>query len=172
MKKTASILLLIFAFFLSYQLDAPGQTSVSSVPDGFYRVSKVIDGDTIEVLQSGQSETVRLIGIDSPETVHPQKPVQCFGQEASDRTRELLLNKLVRLEEDFTQSDRDKYGRLLRYVFLPSGRNVNKMLIEEGYAFEYTFDSNPYKYQSEFLQAQDYARQQGYGLWDENTCNG
>ncbi len=134
-----------------------------------YTVVRVIDGDTIEVRINDVNTKIRLIGIDTPETVDPRKPVQCFGREASKRTSDLLLGKVVVLEDDKTQGDKDKYDRLLRYVFLSDGTNVNKSLIEEGYAYEYTYDL-PYKYQVGFKQAQVDAREGNRGLWADNVC--
>lgn len=134
-----------------------------------YAVSSVIDGDTIQVNIDGKKETIRLIGIDSPETVDPRKPVQCFGKEASEKAKSLLSGKSVRLESDPTQGERDKYQRLLRYVFLEDGTNFNKLMISEGYAHEYTYNI-PYKYQSEFKQAQKEAEENNRGLWADNAC--
>ncbi len=135
-----------------------------------YKVAKVVDGDTINVLVDGKSRPIRLIGIDTPETVDPRKSVQCFGKEASNKTKELLTGKSVVLEEDPTQGDTDKYNRLLRFVFLEDGTHINKLLISEGYAHEYTYQGNPYKYQSEFIQAQTQARENKKGLWADNAC--
>ncbi|MBI2613319.1 MAG: thermonuclease family protein [Candidatus Levybacteria bacterium] len=133
-------------------------------------VTKVIDGDTIQVDIYGKNETLRLIGIDTPETVDPRKPVQCFGKEASAKAKSLLSNKSVRLEADPTQGERDKYQRLLRYVFLEDGTNFNKLMISEGYAHEYTYNT-PYKYQLEFKQAQKDAEMNKLGLWADNACS-
>jgi micrococcal nuclease len=136
-------------------------------PPGMYRVMKVVDGDTIQVSVTGKTddlETVRFIGIDTPETVDPRKPVQCFGKEASNKTKELLTDQNVFLEKDETQDDRDKYGRILRYVFLEDRTNVNQYLIQEGYAHEYTYRI-PYIYQSNFKQAEVYAKEHEKGLW-------
>jgi hypothetical protein len=84
-------------------------------------VVEVVDGDTIKVSVDGAVETIRLIGIDTPETKDPRKPVQCFRWEASAKAEELLAGRRVRLEADDTQDDRDKYGRLLRYVWRDDG---------------------------------------------------
>lgn len=132
-------------------------------------VTKVIDGDTIQVIINGNNETLRLIGIDTPETVDPRKPVQCFGKEASTKAKLLLSGKSVRLESDPTQGEIDKYQRLLRYIFLEDGTNFNKLMISEGYAYEYTYNT-PYKYQSEFKQAQKEAEAGSVGLWADNAC--
>jgi micrococcal nuclease len=128
-------------------------------------ILKVIDGDTIEVSLNNKKGIVRLIGIDSPEVVDDKKPVQCFGKESSDKAKEILNDKKIILESDPTQMDRDEYGRLLRYVFLGDGTSFNKFMISEGYALEYTFKSNPYKYQSEFIQAEKEAQENKKGLW-------
>lgn len=130
-----------------------------------FSVTRVVDGDTIDVIIEGKTERLRLIGIDTPETVDPRKPVQCFGKEASKKAKQLLSNKTVKLESDPTQGERDKYGRLLRYVVLPDGQSFNKLMISEGYAYEYTY-STPYKYQTEYKQAQKDARIAKRGLWD------
>ncbi len=138
--------------------------------DKMWFVSKVVDGDTIEIDFEGIKDTVRLIGIDTPETKHPKKKVQCFGKEASAKTTELLKNRHVRLEYDGTQSNRDVYGRLLRFVFRDDGLFINKTLVEEGFAFEYTYGSNPYVYQEDFIEAQRLAREQERGLWGIRGC--
>ncbi|MEK9207587.1 MAG: thermonuclease family protein, partial [Patescibacteria group bacterium] len=122
-----------------------------------YKVIKVVDGDTIDVDINGEISRLRLIGIDTPETVDPRKPVQCFGREASNKAKELLQGQFIFLESDETQGERDKYKRLLRYVFLPDGRNFNLLMISSGYAHEYTYDE-PYKYQADFKQAEIDAR--------------
>lgn len=128
------------------------------------KVTRVIDGDTIQVLLSGKVETVRLIGIDAPETVDPKKPVQCFGRQASDKAKEMLENKSVLLENDPTQGERDKYKRLLDFVFLQDGTNFDQFMLRQGYAREYTYKT-PYKYQKEFRAAQELARNEKLGLW-------
>lgn len=129
------------------------------------KVFRVVDGDTIKVLMNNKEDTVRLIGIDSPEVLDERKPAQCFGREASDKAKEILNGKTIILESDSTQGERDEYGRLLRYVFLLDGVNFNKFMISEGYAREYTFKSKIYKYQSEFIQVEEGARKENRGLW-------
>ena len=134
-----------------------------------YQVVKVVDGDTIDVNMDGKVERLRLIGIDTPETVDPRKPVQCFGKEASNKAKELLTGKSVGLEADGSQGEQDKYGRLLRYVILPDGTNFNLFMIRQGYAHEYTYDE-AYKYQAEFKAAQVEAQNAEKGLWSPETC--
>lgn len=131
----------------------------------------VIDGDTVDVALEGQLYRLRLIGLDTPETVDPRKPVQCFGREASARAHALLDGQRVLLEADPTQGEWDKYDRLLRYVWLEDGRLFNLEMIREGYAHEYTYNV-PYRYQDIFREAQRAAREQGMGLWAATTCAG
>lgn len=133
------------------------------------KVLRVIDGDTIEVLVESYEDTVRLIGIDSPETLDERKPIQCFGKEAFAKADEILTNKTVTLESDPTQGNKDEYKRLLRYVFLLDGTNFNEFMIKEGYAREYTFKGSSYKYQLEFRSAEKKAKQGKEGLW--GSCN-
>ena len=137
--------------------------------NGLYRIVRVIDGDTVIVRMGGKDETLRLIGINTPETVDPRRPVECFGIEASNKAKEILTGKSFRLEADNIVGQRDKYGRLLRYLFLEDGTNFNKMMINEGYAYEYTFDL-PYEYQDEFKQAEKDAREAKVGLWADGVC--
>jgi micrococcal nuclease len=134
------------------------------------KVLRVIDGDTIEVNLNGKRETVRLIGIDSPEVLTKEKSNQCFGQEAFDKAKEILNNKDIVLEPDSTQGERDSYNRLLRYVFV-DGLSFNEFMISEGYAKEYTFKNNVYKYQSEFKDAERKARLNRRGLWEDGACD-
>ena len=131
----------------------------------------VVDGDTFKATINGRSETIRLIGIDTPEAVDPRKPVQCFSEEASARAKELLTGKTIRLETDPSQDERDKYGRLLAYAFLPDGRHFNLLMIASGYAHEYTYDL-PYKYQAVFKDAEKNAAERRLGLWSTTTCAG
>jgi len=148
----------------------PQQTTEPSQPTSqLFSVVKVVDGDTIKVDINGTTETLRLIGINTPETVDPRKPVECFGIEASNRAKELLSNKKVRLESDPTQGERGIYGRLLRYVWLEDGTFYNKQMILDGYANEYTYNT-PYKYQNEFKQAEKEARENKRGLWADDAC--
>ena len=135
-----------------------------------YKVDRVIDGDTIKVFINSQSETIRLIGINTPETIHPEKAVECFGLEASLKLKELLEGKNVYLEEDKTQNDRDKYNRLLRYVYRNDNLFINQWMIENGFGFEYTYEI-PYIYQNEFRLAEKKAKIAKLGLWEEGVCD-
>lgn len=138
----------------------------------YHPVAKVIDGDTVDVQLPDGVARVRLLGVDTPETKDPRKPVQCFGAEASSYSKHLLTSRQVRLEQDADGRDTDKYGRLLRYVFLTDGTFVNQTLVADGYAHEYTFQNQAYQHQAEFKQAETAARAAGRGLWSPSTCNG
>src|SRR5690606_16357522 len=116
-------------------------------------VVKVIDGDTIRVVVDGEEFPVRLIGIDSPETVDPNRPNQCFGVEASNYLKNLLLDKSVELEADVSTTDR--YGRLLRYVWL-NGVLVNEQIVGEGYGYASAYPPDV-KYQERLDNAQSQA---------------
>ncbi len=134
--------------------------AVEVVKPDLYQVVSVTDGDTIRVMYNGVSTPVRFIGIDAPE-INSQ---DCYAQEAKDYLETLLLNKKIKLEIDEKSGDTDKYNRLLRYVFLEDGVNVNLLLIKEGYAKEYTYDAN-YKYQEEFKSAHEEAYVTEKGMW-------
>lgn len=121
-------------------------------------VKRVIDGDTL-LLSNG--ERVRLIGVDTPETKHPQKPVQRFGREAYLFTKRMVEGKQVRLELDWQK--RDKYGRLLAYVYLMDGTFLNAEIIRQGYGFAYT--RYPFVYLDEFRSYEREARENRRGLW-------
>jgi micrococcal nuclease len=136
----------------------PAETPVLSALTESFKVTRVIDGDTIEI-EGG--EKVRYLGIDTPETVDPRKPVQCFGVEASKKNKELVEGKSVRLEKDI--SERDKYSRLLRYVWA-DGTLINLELVKQGFARSYSYPPDV-KYQEEFLAAEKEAREAGRGLW-------
>ncbi|PIR46508.1 MAG: nuclease [Candidatus Vogelbacteria bacterium CG10_big_fil_rev_8_21_14_0_10_45_14] len=144
----------------------PPVSATQTTPDSspLYEVVRVVDGDTIKILLDGKEETVRLIGVDTPETVDPRKAVQCFGIEASKKTKEWLADRSVRIEIDPTQFERDKYSRLLAYVYRDDGLFVNRELIAQGFAHEYTYNI-PYKYQSDFQTTERAAREEGRGLW-------
>lgn len=136
---------------------------------GSYQVVNVVDGDTVDVIIDGRTERIRLIGVDTPETVDPRRTVECFGVEASQKAKSMLSGVRVNLESDPTQDNRDRYSRLLRYVYLQDGTSFNKYMITEGYAHEYTYNT-PYKYQAEFIAAEQSAKDNGRGLWSPSSC--
>ncbi len=143
------------------------------------RVSKHIDGDTVHVtLNSGEVLKIRMIGVDTPETVHPSKPVEYYGKEASNFTKNSIYQKTVYLEKDVSETDR--YGRSLRYIWLEIPEKIdkeeikNKMfngkLVHSGYANSATFPPDV-KYQEYFLELEAEARNSGLGLWNANGAD-
>lgn len=146
--------------------DAPHAVAAGSGP--LLLVAGIVDGDTIKVWIDGKREKVRLIGVDTPETVKPGYGVACFGKQASSKMQSLVQSKQVRLQADPSQGNLDKYGRLLRYVFLPDGTDVAQALIAGGYGREYTYDT-AYLYRSSFLAAQSNAQAKKLGLWGQCT---
>lgn len=124
------------------------------------RVARVVDGDTIELVNG---KRVRYIGIDTPETVHPTVGIECYGKEASNKNKELVEGKVVRLEKDVSETDR--YGRLLRYVYV-GDIFVNDYLVRQGYAESSSYPPD-IKYQNRFLEAEREARNGSRGLWGE-----
>jgi len=133
-------------------------------------VSRVVDGDTLKIKIGDKEDIVRLIGINTPETVDPRKTVECFGKESSAKMKELAEGKEVLIVEDQTQGQKDKYQRLLAYVYLSDGTLLNQKMIEDGYAFEYTYNI-PYEFQIEFKDAEKNARENNLGLWNKSVCD-
>lgn len=153
-------------------LVAPTSTSPAALAPTFRpqeeiaQVVEVIDGDTIDVLRGGVRYRVRYIGIDTPETRDPNRPVEPFGPEASAKNAELVGGKVVRLEKDVSEADR--YGRLLRYVWV-GDLLVNAELVRLGYALVSTYPPDV-KYQDLFLRLQQEAREAGRGMWAEEAA--
>ncbi len=143
---------------------SPTQSEEPGARDGEYKkVLRVIDGDTIVV---SPHEKVRLIGVDTPETVHPKKAVECFGKDAKEFTRSAVEGKTVLLVFDQTNSARhhkDKYGRILAYVYLEDGSMLNRELVRQGFAHAYT--RFPFRRLVEFRELERAARAQAIGLW-------
>jgi len=148
---------------------SPHISSVIKEVPALYRVVKVIDGDTIKVNIGGEVETVRLIGVDTPEIPNPHSSRQdCFGPEAAQYAKQLLENQPVYLILDPMQSNRDKYNRLLRYIFLEDGTLINAKLIKEGYAFNYIYE--PFQFMKQFDYLEKQAKENRLGLWSDK-CN-
>lgn len=133
-------------------------------------ISRVVDGDTLKVKIGDKEDTIRLIGINTPESVDPRTVVECFGKEASLKMKELAEGKEVLIVKDPTQNERDKYNRILAYVYLKDGTLLNQKMIDDGYAFEYTYNI-PYEFQTEFKESEKNARAKGLGLWDRSVCD-
>ena len=149
-------------YFFGQDIDKPSELYDAEV-------LRVVDGDTIKVNFNGAEETVRFIGVDTPESVHPDKEKNVpYGKVASDYTKEKLDGKTVRLE--FDVEERDRYGRLLAYVYI-GDQMFNKMLLEDGHAMIATYPPNV-KYVEDFTAIQKKARKEGKGAWGEDSAFG
>jgi micrococcal nuclease len=164
-------------------LVAQAPATLDQEPHGYERalVTRVVDGDTIEVrvldrsagpgagrARVGRAYDVRFIGIDTPESVKPGAPLECFGKEAAAATEALLAGRRVTLVKDSEEADR--YGRLLRYVYLGE-EMVDARLVANGYASAYAYPPNV-RHADLFVQLQREARENDRGLWSSDTCNG
>jgi micrococcal nuclease len=167
------VILLLWTIFVPRELEleepkeTPIQVSETALPPAWQvaTVTRVVDGDTIEIA-GGQK--VRYIGIDTPETVDPRQEVQCFGQEASNRNKELVAGQEIFLEKDVSETDR--YGRLLRYVYLATdSASVNEQLVSEGFAKASSYPPDV-RYQEKFKAAEEDARAKQRGLWQEDLA--
>lgn len=159
-----------FAASRSTIVGTPAQFEESVPQAGELRkVIRVVDGDTIVV---SPNEKVRLIGVDTPETVHPKKSVACFGKEAKQFTRDAVEGKTIRLVLDKVNTSRrhkDKYRRTLAYAYLDDGTMLNRELIRRGYAHAYT--RVPFRYLVEFRELERTARAEAVGLWSSCSLN-
>lgn len=165
------IIAILVAIILYFQSSGgnPGKYAELIKNDVLYKVVDVYDGDTLVANVVGHEVVVRLIGMDTPEVVDPRKPVQCYGPEASIKAKELLSNKKIYLEKEASKGNYDIYGRVLAYAKFGDGSLYNQKMIEEGYAKEYTFNKEKYKYQKEFKDAQARAKKDKIGLWGSCT---
>lgn len=164
-KLVSAVITLIVILLGGYTLQQPQQEVITQGPvdPGYYAVVRISDGDTISVDMNGTEEKIRMIGVDTPETHHPSKPVQCFGRAASEFTKKFIGTQPVRLEADPLNDNRDRYQRLLRYVYTPDGKMLNRELVAQGYGFAYT--SFPMEKSDEFQKLEDNARENNLGLW-------
>ena len=170
---TVTVVLAIISLFAwagqEYGWFAEAKKGVVENQPGQYKVVRFSDGDTIAVDMNGKSETIRMIGVDTPETHDPRKPVQCYGPAASAFTKNIISSKgsQVRLAADSLSSNRDRYDRLLRYVYLQDGTLLNEKLIRDGYGFYYPHF--PFTKSKDFEAAQNEAKSAFRGLW--GNCN-
>ena len=148
---------------------SPSPSPMASITvSNIFSVTKVVDGDTFEIKMPEGLIKVRLIGIDTPETVDPRREVGCFGKKASAETKRLIEGKKVILSKDISETD--KYNRLLRYVYLPIGEGnnlfVNDYLVRQGFAKSLTYPPDV-KFNQRFKEAEKEARDNLRGLWGE-----
>jgi micrococcal nuclease len=158
------ILLVLLAATYGYvRRGEDGDTDRATASAASAQVIRVVDGDTIQVRLHGAKERVRLIGVDTPETVKPDTPVQCFGKAASAEAHRLLDGRSVRLVADV--EPRDRYGRMLAYVYrLPDGLFINAELARRGFARQLTIPPNV-RFAERFRSLVAQAREAGRGLW-------
>jgi micrococcal nuclease len=150
-----------------YAIISQKSTLVTIEPHTLYDVVEVMDGDTLRVKVNHKVITVRLLGINTPETVDPRRGVGCFGPEASKQTKELLTGQKIFLALNPKREVLDRYGRYLAYIYREDGLFINEKLLTEGYAREYTYGS-PYSLQKEFKSLEKKAKVAQKGLW--GTC--
>lgn len=157
---------------LNTNTNAGARTSLMSYPtevffaDTAYQITRIIDGDTVEIQYGGKLTSVVLIGVDTPETVHPEKPIEVFGKEATAFIKNLLKGESVYLRFDSNRTD--KYGRLLAYLYrAPDGLFVNLEVIRQGYGKVYT--TFPFKHKALFQHYNGQAQQAGRGLWSASS---
>ncbi len=164
MLATALTVIALILFLTQKTSVAPNaKQAVQSNQPGLYSVAYFVDGDTIAVNMNGKVEKVRFVGIDTPETHKPNTPVQCYGPAAAAFTKNTIGTNHIRLVSDSLSTDRDRYSRLLRYVYLPDGTNVNERLIQDGYAFYYPYF--PFTKSDQFAADQAAAMAANKGLW-------
>jgi len=165
-----SLLLIIFITIGQQQgwFEQAGKGVLTNQP-GLYTINHYVDGDTIVVDMNGKPETIRFIGIDTPETHKPNTPVQCYGPAAAAHTQSVIkaAGGKVRLVSDSLSTNRDRYNRLLRYVYLPDGTDVNELNVREGYAFYYPYF--PFSKKAEFKADEQAAMTANKGLWGNCT---
>ena len=125
---------------------------------------RVVDGDTVIIKINDKEESVRLIGINAPEKN------ECYSKEATDELKKILVDKNIKIETDESQNDKDKYDRLLRYIYLEDGTFVNEKLVKDGFAKEYTYKI-AYKFQIDFKNDQKMAVENKLGMWADGVCN-
>ena len=147
--------------------------TASPSPGEAARVLRVVDGDTLKAQVSGRMETVRVIGIDTPESVKPGTPIECFALRASAEAERLLpAGAAIHLELDPTQAGRDQYGRLLAHVWLADGTLYAERLIRDGFGIHSVYGGVPSIYARRLASAEEVARAALRGLWSPSTCAG
>lgn len=170
-KKAIIVFLITLSIFDISPSTSHAYTETDMDKKKLFKIVKVIDGDTVTANIRGKNESIRLLGIDTPESVDPRKTVQCFSKEATNKMKEYVLGKFVKLVDDPTQGNKDKYSRLLRYVYLPDSKTtfINGEMVKQGYAFSYR--QYPTKMLDRFNAWEKYARENNLGLWGSCPLN-
>lgn len=140
---------------------------VDNLTSAVATVVRVIDGDTVKATISGQTYSVRLIGINAPERAYSTTPAECFSQQAKTYLTSLLQGRTVILRKDILNSNKDRYGRLLRYVEL-NGEDINAKMVRNGYAYAYTRFS--FSRNNLYVGSQNRAREEQIGIWTPGVC--
>ncbi len=173
-KKDTRRILVAFILVLSFLISRylPEEKVVYIPETNTAEVLRVVDGDTLVLLYNGTTTKARLIGIDTPESVDPKRPVECYGKEAKEYVTSTLTGSVVQVEIDDTQGMYDKYGRMLVYVYQngTSSISVNQDLIEKGYAKEYTYNK-AYRYVKDFKESEQRAKEKNVGVWNSEACS-
>ena len=174
MRKRYGEMAVLFLIMIALYVAAPylgaeqGAANAVAENGSFYQVVRVVDGDTLVYDKNGQDVTVRMVGIDTPETVDPRRPVGCFGKEASAESKRLMEGQKVRIEKDALGDTIDKYQRELRNVYLADGTMVNQLLVAEGYAT--VTRGYQFSQKENFIKLEEKARLEGKGLWNSEIC--
>jgi micrococcal nuclease len=163
----AGVFVVITVFVVRHTQASIRGSSLVDINEGIhYPIIKVLDGDTLSVKVDEREITVRMLGINTPETVDPRRPAECYGKEASGETKKLLKGHNVQLRLNPDREVLDKYGRYLAYVYRDDGLFVNEYLIRNGFGKEYTY-GKPYDEQGKFRKAEEEAKEGKVGLWGE-----
>ncbi len=162
------VLFIIFGILLTVGTQSGwlknGVDAAINLQPGLYSVEQYIDGDTLAINMNGATEIIRFIGVDTPETHKPNTPVQCYGEAAATYTKQRISQfGKVRLQADPLNTNRDRYGRLLRYIYLPDGTLMDSELIRTGHGFAYL--GFPFELADQFAQDQQQAQKDLAGLW-------
>ena len=139
----------------------PGNTQTVQVG----KVSRVVDGDTLRVVVNGAETTIRVIGVDTPETHKPNTQVQCYGPQATAQAKEIAAGRIVTVRNDPSQAQVDRYGRALRYIELPDGRDLSVAMVGGGFGRAYKVAGPAPVMWAQLVAAQQQAQQQKTGLW-------
>jgi micrococcal nuclease len=165
------LLFIICSFAIHHNNIAQNAQNISTSPNNedLYTVVRVIDGDTLDIAFHNHIKRIRIIGIDTPETVKHNHPIECYGKEATLQAEKMLLYQKIKLQKDTKGDDIDIYNRLLRHVILKNGENFGAFMVQNGYAKAYK--KFEYETKKEFLDYEKDAQKNKKGMWEENICN-